>query len=332
MSKQAPLRGIRLILALVIGSLSASAIAQTKIDIAIFHPERNAWSVAFKWWVDEVDKATNGRVKFNPAYAGALVTANETLKSVKDGAVPAGFTSAAAMSGTVPSLAYLESIGGMPGDVQRFSEAVAALRPTLEEEFRKQGVEYLWPQGSGHLIVLCRDRLMKNITDWKARKVRTAGRWQGEQLLSIGASPVSTDMSEQYLALQNRTIDCALSVAVLASALKLYEVAPKITVLGVPVNLSFYLVNRAVWEKISPEDRAAIKRLGTEAEKRSAQHLHEVQLEAQALMQTQKAEIYTLTPPEIAAFRNAIDPGFKKMDAQGGATGKQIADTVKRFW
>ena len=326
------LPGIRLLLGLIAGLIGASAVAQTKIDIAIFHPERNAWSFAFKWWVDEVDKATNGRVKFMPAYAGSLVTANETLKSVRDGAVPAGFTSAAAMSGTLPSLAYLESIGGMPGEVQKFSDAVAALRPALEEEFRKQGVEYLWPQGSGHLIVLCRDRLMRNIADWKARKVRTAGRWQGEQLLSIGASPVSTDMSEQYLALQNRTIDCALSVSVLASALKLHEVAPKITVLGLPVNLSMYLVNRAVWEKISPEDRAAIKRLGAEAEKLSAKHLHEVQLEAQAMMKTQKAEIYSLTADEIAAFRGGIDPGFKKMDAQGGATGKQIADTVKRFW
>ena len=57
-----------------------------------------------------------------------------------------------------------------------------------------------------------------------------------------------------------------------------------------------------------------------------------VQLEAQALMKTQKAEIYSLTAEEIAAFRNGIDPGFKKMDAQGGASGKQIADTVKRFW
>ncbi|MFN0303698.1 MAG: TRAP transporter substrate-binding protein [Burkholderiales bacterium] len=332
MSTQTPLHGIRLILALVIGTLSLGAIAQTKIDIAIFHPERNAWSVTFKWWLDEVDKATDGRVKFNPAYAGSLVTANETLKSVRDGAVPAGFTSAAAMSGSIPSLAYLESIGGMPGDVQKFADAVAALRPTLDEEFRKQGVEYLWPQGSGHLIVLCRDRLMKNIADWKARKVRTAGRWQGEQLLAIGASPVSTDMSEQYLALQNRTIDCALSVAVLASALKLYEVAPKITVLGMPVNLSFYLVNRAIWEKISPDDRAAIKRLGAEAEKRSAQYLNEVQLEAQAQMKTQKAEIYTLTADEIAAFRKGIEPGFLKMDAQGGAAGKQVADTVKRFW
>jgi TRAP-type transport system periplasmic protein len=325
-------QGIRLFFGLIAALIGSGAMAQMKIDIAIFHPERSAWSVAFKWWVEEVDKATNGRVKFNPAYAASLVTANETLKSVKDGAVPAGFTSAAAMSGTLPSLAYLESIGGMPGELQRFTDAVAALRPTLEEEFRRQGVEYLWPQGSGHLIVLCRDRLMRTVADWKGRKVRTAGRWQGEQLLAMGAAPVSTDPSEQYLALQNRTIDCALSVSVLASALKLHEVAPKITVLGLPVNVSFYLVNRAVWERISPDDRATIKRLGTEAEKMSAKHLHEVQLEAQAMMRTQKAEIYSLTAEEIAAFRTGIDPGFKKMDAQGGATGKQISDTVKRFW
>ena len=324
--------GAYLCAAAVVALAGSPASAQTKIDLAVFHPERNAWTVNLKWWIEEVDKATQGRVKFVPAYAGSLVTANETLKAVKDGAVPAGTTSAAAVSGTMPSLAYLEAIGGMPGDVDKFTDSVAAMRPVLEEEFRKQGVEYLWPQGSGHLIVLCRDRLMKNVSDWKARKVRTAGRWQGEQLIALGAAPVSTDASEQYLALQNRTIDCALSVAVLASALKLYEVAPKITVLGLPVNLSFYLVNKGVWDKIAPADQATIKRLGIEAEKRSAKYLAEVQLEAEASMKTNKAEIYTLTEPEIAELRKGIAAGFVKMDAQGGAAGKQISETVKKFW
>src|SRR5438105_2541460 len=189
---------------LVIVALLACGVApawsQNKIDLAVFHPEKNFWTPTIMWWIGEVEKATQGRVKFVPHFAGALVPVNETLKAVRDGSVPAGVISAGAVSGQMPSMAYLEAIGGMPAEVEPFIEAVNALRPVLEAEYRKQGAEYLWSQGSGGLIVVCRDRHLKQPADWKNRKVRTAGRWQAEQLRTMGASPVSTDPSEQYIA------------------------------------------------------------------------------------------------------------------------------------
>lgn len=311
---------------------AGAAHAQTKIDLAVFHPERNFWTMAIKLWIDGVEKETAGRVRLVPHWAGALVTANETLKSVRDGSVPAGGTAMGTISGQLPAVALLESIGGMPDDPDRFVQAAAELRPVLEELFRRQNVEYMWSQGSGPLIVVCRDRHLKSVADWKNRKIRTAGRWQAEQLQAIGASPVAMDLSEQYLALQNRTIDCALSVSVLASSFKLHEVAPKVTVLRMPVNVSSYFINRAVWDKLSAEDKATMKRIGAEAEKRSAPHLMEVQGEANKIMAAAKADIYTLTDAELADLRKGIEPAFAKMDTQGGEPGKQIRAIVRKHW
>jgi TRAP-type C4-dicarboxylate transport system substrate-binding protein len=311
---------------------AAPAWSQNKIDLAVFHPEKNFWTPTIMWWIGEVEKATQGRVKFVPHFAGALVPVNETLKAVRDGSVPAGTISAAAVSGQLPSMAYLEAIGGMPAEPKTFVEAVNALRPVLEAEYRKQGVEYLWSQGSGELIVVCRDRHLKSPADWKNRKVRTAGRWQAEQLRAIGVSPVATDPSEQYIALQNRTIDCALSVHVLASALKLHEVAPRITQLRMPVNLSSYLINKPIYDKISSADRAAMHKLSIEADKRSAEHLAKVEKDAIAQMKSQKADMYSLTDQELKEFRTGIATTFAKMEAEGGETGKQIGSILRKYW
>ena len=311
---------------------STPVLPQTKIDLAIFHPERNAWTPTLKWWVEEVEKGTQGRVKFVPHYAGALVTLNETLKAVRDASVPAGVISAAAVSGQMPAMAYLEAIGTLPAEPAPLFEALNALRPILEEQYRRQGVEFLWSQGSGGLIAMCRDRHLKAPADWKNRKVRAAGRWQAEQLRAMDVSPVSTDPSEQYVALQNRTIDCALSVAVLGSALKLHEVAPKVTALRMPVNLSSYIINKGIYDKISAEDRATIRKLSIEGDRRSAIHVAQADSEAQALMKSQKADIYTVTDAERDALRKGISPAFAKMDADGGEAGKQISTIVRRFW
>jgi C4-dicarboxylate-binding protein DctP len=323
---------ISLIAFAALGGTATPALSQMKLDTAVFHPESAAWTVPFKWWIDEVDKATQGRVKFVPHYAGSLISTNETFRALRDGAVPAGVPTIAALTGQVPSMAYLEAIGSMPNEPARVVEAVTALRPVLEEQFRRLGVEYLWSQNASELGAVCRQVHMKTAKDWKNRKVRGAGRWQGEQMRAIGASPVATDPSEQYLALQNRTIDCVLSVAIFASSLKLHEVAPKITMLGTSVNLVPMMVNKGVFDKISAADRAAIKRLSIEAEKRSAEHLGRVAEDAIVLMKSQKADIYRLNERERAEFRKGIMPAFAQMDKEGGAAGKQIADIVKRYW
>jgi TRAP-type C4-dicarboxylate transport system substrate-binding protein len=306
--------------------------AQTRLDFAVFHPERSFWTTTLKWWMDEVEKSTQGRVKVVPHYAASLVSMNDTMKSVREGAVPMGVVAMGAISGQMPSVAYIEAIGGMPDRPDAFVQSQVQLRPVLEPQFRGQGVEYLWSQGSGPLVVVCRDRHLKTLEDWKGRKVRTAGRWQVEQIRAIGASPVAMDPGEMYIALQNRTLDCALANNVLALGLKLHEVAPKITVLRTPVNLTAYIINSAAFAKLSPQDRAATMRLGVEAERRSATYLVQASNEAAEQMKAQRADVFTLTDADFAAFRAGIRTAFPKMDAESGPAGKQIADVLRGYW
>lgn len=306
--------------------------AQTRLDFAVFHAERSFWTTTLKWWMDEVEKATQGRVKVVPHYAASLVSMNDTMKSVREGAVPMGVVAMGAISGQMPAVAYIEAIGGMPDRPDAFVQSQVQLRPILETQFRGQGVAYLWSQGSGPLVVVCRDRHLKTLDDWKGRKVRTAGRWQVEQIRALGASPVAMDPGEMYIALQNRTLDCALANNVLALGLKLHEVAPKITVLRSPVNLSAYIINSAAFAKLSPQDRAATIRLGAEAERRSATYLVQASNEAAEQMKAQRADVLTLTDTDFAAFRAGIRTAFPKMDAESGPAGKQIADVLRGYW
>lgn len=326
------LKKILLVVSLAALAAASGVRAQTKLDFAVFHPERNFWSVTLKWWMDEVEKQTQGRVKIVPHYAGSLVNMNETLRSVREGAVPMGVVAMGAISGQVPSVAYIEAIGGMPDQPADFVESQVKLRPVLEGQLRGQNVEYLWSQGSGPLNVACRDRHLRTLDDWKGRKVRTAGRWQVEQIRALGASPVSMDPGEMYAALQNRTIDCALGNNVLSLGFKLHEVAPKITVLRPPVNLTAYIINADSYARLSAQDREALKRVGTEAERRSAEYLVKATSEAGEQMKQQRADIYTLNDAELAAFRSGIRSAFAKMDAETGPAGKQIADILRRYW
>lgn len=318
--------------ALVAVCMAGPAAAQQTIDLAIFHPERNAWTPTLQWWIEETGKATQNRVVFKPHFAGALVNVMETFKAVRDGAVPAGVTAAGFIAGQMPAMAYLEAIGGLPDDPGKFLAAQTELRPALTDMLARQGLAYLWGQGSGPLIVLTRDKHLTNAADWKGKKIRTAGRWQAEQIRALGAAAVAMDPAEQYLGLQNRTIDGALSINLLAASLKLHEVAPKVTELRLPVNLSFYIMNKGQFDKLSAPDREAMLKLGAEGEKRSAPLLKKMSDDGAATMKGQKAEYASLTDTQLAEFRKGIAAAFVKMDAETGPDGKRIADIVKKYW
>ncbi len=79
-------RGVLIACAGTLTLWSGAAVAQTKIDVSIFHAEGAPWTPTIKWWAQEVEKATEGRVKLSLHFGGSLVPLGETLKAVRNGA------------------------------------------------------------------------------------------------------------------------------------------------------------------------------------------------------------------------------------------------------
>ena len=321
--------------AVILGSLllatPVTTVAAT-LDMSIFHSERSAWTHALKFWMEETKKQTQGRVEFKPFYSGALGKITETFKAVRNGSVPIGTTAAGVESSRIPSLAYIEGEAGMPNDGASWLTAAGQLRPVLDRLFDAKGVKFLWMQPSFGGTVNCRKKLLKNPSDWKNLRVRTAGRWQVEQIRKLGANPVATDPAEQYIALQNGTLDCVLSNHEITYAFKLYEVAPKVVNLGVGVNALMYIVNKKVWGKISAVDQKTIERLAVEAQKVAATHLEPLQPMLRDKIRKAGVEVYSLNKAEKDAFVNAIRPVFDKMDGVSGADGQIVRKILEPHW
>jgi len=319
----------------ILGSLllatPVTTVAAT-LDMSIFHSERSAWTHALKFWMEETKKQTQGRVEFKPFYSGALGKITETFKAVRNGSVPIGTTAAGVESSRIPSLAYIEGEAGMPNDGASWLKATGQLRPVLDRLFDAKGVKFLWMQPSFGGTVNCRKKLLKNPSDWKNLRVRTAGRWQVEQIRKLGANPVATDPAEQYIALQNGTLDCVLSNHEITYAFKLYEVSPKVVNLGVGVNALMYIVNKKVWGKISAADQKTIERLAVEAQKVAATHLEPLQPMLRDKIRKAGVEVYSLNKAEKDAFVNAIRPVFDKMDGVSGADGQIVRKILEPHW
>jgi TRAP-type C4-dicarboxylate transport system substrate-binding protein len=312
--------------------LAAPPAGAASFDVAIFHTERDALADAFKFWAAEIDKRTDGRVQFKPSYSGALTSAVETLGAVRNGVVPVGLTAASFSSGAMPALGYLEAAGGLPNDADQMRKALDGVQPPLAELVRKYGVELMFTQPTFELVVVCGGKHLKAVGDWPGTKVRAAGRWQSQQVLALGGAPTAIDPGEQYLALQNKTVDCALSVPNLVLSLKLHEVAPKLTALRQAVNLSLLVMNPRTWRSISAQDQATVTAVSTETRQRAITNMRAVADKGLADLKGMGSDVYALNDTELKAMKEKMKPVFDKIAEGSGEAGKPFAEQLKPYW
>ena len=248
--------------AVLVGS-TTSARSET-IEFAVWFSDRDFYADHVRKWASEIDKRTEGRVKIKLHFSGALVAAKETVNAVRTGAAGGGTTSASFVAGLVRPVSYFEALFWIPGDPKIGLDTVRAVLEPSRALLEPRGLKLLFSFPSTGLVSNCSNGHIKAVADWKGKKVRAAGRWQGIQLRAVGASAVTLDPGEVYVALQNKTVDCILFLANLTLSSKVHEVAPHVTYWRDGANASMYYLNLALWNKISPADQKVMLQVSDE--------------------------------------------------------------------
>jgi len=168
---------------------------------------KNPLTVAQYTYLDELEKRTNGAVKFERYDAGSLAPGPALLEAVQVGI--------ADVAGLVPPYYRAElplhQVIVLPG----FSEyplpkAMAFYRlyeriPELQKELTKHNVKLLSIQALKSSGVFSK-KPVRSISDLKGMKLRVLG-YQAELLAALGGVPVSMATSEIYEAIAKGTID-----------------------------------------------------------------------------------------------------------------------------
>jgi TRAP-type C4-dicarboxylate transport system substrate-binding protein len=317
-----------------IASLSAAALtpqparaAQT-VEFAIWYSERDFYAEHVKKWVADIEKATEGRVKVKLHFSGALVSAKETVNAVRSGAAGGGTTSISFLAGLFRPLSYLEPLLWVPADPKVGVATMQKITPIARTLMENRGLKLMFMFPSAGLVTNCINGHIKSVADWKGKKVRAAGRWQGIQLRAVGAAPVAIDPGEVYIALQNKTVDCMMFLANLTLSAKIQEVAPYITYWRDGANASAYYMNLDQWNKISAKDQKAIMAVSDKVVADAAPKLVQMQLDAVEALKKAGAKVHMATDKEISDFKQATQVVWKDVEKIAGAAGKPIGAIV----
>ncbi|HUW49321.1 MAG TPA: TRAP transporter substrate-binding protein DctP, partial [Patescibacteria group bacterium] len=207
--------------------------------------------------MDEIERRTNGSVKFKRHYAGALTKGMETLPALRSGAVDVCDPPPGYFSDELPLLG-LTNVVRVSRDAPTLMNAISHLlfdegkiAEILQNEIRKQNFIYLFPHSMDYTM-LTRKPVYK-LSDLKGMRMRSVGQYEPRQKARWGVISVNVLPAELYEAISRGTVDGMSYCRNQIPFYKLHEVAKWVSfddgvISGVPMSM-----NLDTWNKL-PSD------------------------------------------------------------------------------
>jgi C4-dicarboxylate-binding protein DctP len=140
-----------------------------------------------------------------------------------------------------------------------------------------------------------------------------------EQFRLIGANPQKMAFSEVYQALQTGTVDGQENPWSNIYSQKMHEVQKYITESNHGVVDYMVVANTGFWDKLPADIRAELEKIMAEVTVKANQISNTFNLgDRQKIIDAKTSEIITLTPAELATWRKAMEPVYKKFEKDIG--------------
>ena len=250
--------------ALTLGLTASAASAETTLVVGTWQPPSNPMNaVVWPTWAKWVEEATEGRVKVK--IEQDVGHPKTYFQLVEDGVINAGWS----YHGYVPGRFSLPVAVEQPGlNVSAEAASVALWR--VQEKYFADAGEFegltllgFTTHGPGQIHTI---EPIDGFADLKGKKIRIGGGVQTELGERMGITPVAAPGSKVYEMMQQGVIDGVFMPVTEQKSLRLYEVAPNLTLLpgGMYLGSFSMFIDPYFLEDLDPKDAEAILKVSGE--------------------------------------------------------------------
>src|SRR4051812_40729746 len=258
-----------LALAALAAPFALAAHAQAPLTYSSWVPPTHHLTVWQANWAADVEKATEGRVKFQ-GLPKAPAAAPGTFDAVRDGLVDLSFVTAS----YTPSRHILPLMAELPGAGATAEINSVAFSRIHWKYFQKvgeyKGVKLLavWTHGPGQMFT---KKPMKSLAEFQNQKIRTGGGIAEAVANALGASAFVKPAPESYELLNSGVADGVFFPFESIVSFKLDKVIGQATVFpgGLYSSAFGFFMNEDRWNKLSKDDQAIIEKHSYEYAARS---------------------------------------------------------------
>ena len=220
-------------------------------------PQYKEFEVPF--WTKQLSEKSGGAVTAEiKGFNEMGLKGPEVLRLMGQGVMEIGATVIAYLAADDPANEMIDMAGLLP-DVATARRVTDAVRPVFEKLYREKFNVELLGFGTYPAQVLCCNGEIKGLADIKGRKVRVGGRSQSELVAALGGTPVTLAFGEVVPALQNKTVDCAITGTLSGNIAKWHEVTTHLLAMPLSWGQIAYAANLKTWQGFDPKLRSFIE-------------------------------------------------------------------------
>jgi TRAP-type C4-dicarboxylate transport system substrate-binding protein len=290
--------------ALALSTAFDGAVAQQKwkgVATSRPTPQFAVW----EWFASELPKRTGGKITGETVSLPELgLTGFELVRVTKAGLVDFADIILAYIAGEVPAVEAVDLPAIYPDFAASMKAHAGFLDAVRQHEDRLGGVVlggYLWP---GQYIISRKP--IRGPEDLKGLKIRVYGAADTDFVRALGMEPVAIAFAEVYTALERGTVDAALTGSYPAFAIKLFEVAKYIIDVNHGPNSGVLVVSKRSWDRLSPDQQAALRKLGGEFSEKGWEIGRRTDKEGIDKNREKGMEFIAVTPAMAAAVKEAV--------------------------
>ncbi len=280
-----------------------------ELRLAHFFPGTHpAEEVFIKGWIEEVESATEGRVKITSYPGGTLLGANDVYNGVVSGIADIGMSCFSYTRGLFPVLEAFE----LPGVTYKNSKVASkvaweGIKQLNPEEIQNTKLLMVIATGPGDLFT---KEPIEKLEDIKGVEIRATGLSAGTIEL-LGGIPVDMPQSDAYEALSKGIVKGNLSPVEVLKGWKHAEVTDYITRTPFLYNTLFFVtMNLDVWNSIPKDLQKIITDTTEEFHEETGIGLWDMQNEAAMdyAVNEQGMEVIDLSEEEAQRWIDLVTP------------------------
>jgi TRAP-type C4-dicarboxylate transport system substrate-binding protein len=296
--------------------------APVELRYAAGAPPRSVWGMQVERFAKAVEEESRGSVKIQPFLGGQLGSDAELIQQVARGRIDMAGVPVPFASMLVPEL-QLVSLPTYFRNAEELDCVMdGGLMADIERRIADKGLKVIsW--GETGAMDLIGKRAYASPGELAGSKAATMGSRMGTLMWeAFRTNPAAVPAPEMAAAFQTGLIDVGATVPVFYVASGLNKVAPVMTRAELFFVPSFNLMNRASWDRLSPEQQAAIERArqrtGPAMQRRE---VREFQMQMRQAHVKGGGQLVDLDAGQRDAYRRLLEPVWPRMVAEAGPGG-----------
>lgn len=286
-----------------------------------------------KWWADQVQARSGGRIEFTDFYwLGALTRAGEELEAIEVGLAQAGSIQYPYYVGKLPlgNWNYPVPFGPGPDVVMKASQRLFDEIPALKAELERYNQKIIALKVIDTYNLTSKKPIV-NLDDFKGLKIASIGAYHPKILKDAGATATAMPVGERYEALSSGIVEAEFLPWDISYAYKFHEINKHVTWVDMGSNMPVVLtVNRDFWNRLPPDLQDLMLQVGKEAMQLNLDIISKKRAEALAGWAAAGVTRHDMPEAERAKWA-ALLPDYPKqwiddMEAKG-LPGKRIMTT-----